>query len=87
MDTHELLASSNTHGVFLTLDCIEWFVDLDTKKIGALVLGELQNMSLGKNEEDKMSKKVTNGYMTCPLLSSYHSKIFVGSVFSFILPT
>ena len=37
--------------------CIVWLRDLDTKKIGAEVFGELRNMVLEENGEDKM---VTN---------------------------
>ena len=31
-----------------------WLKDLDTKKIGAQVFGELRNVVLEKNGEDKM---------------------------------
>ena len=34
--------------------CIKWLWDLDTKKIGAEVFGELWNIVLEENGEDKM---------------------------------
>jgi hypothetical protein len=37
-----------------------WLRDLDTKKIGAEVFGELWNVMLEENAEDKMSEKVSN---------------------------
>ena len=37
-----------------------WLRDLDTKKIGVEVFGELRNVVLEKNGEDKMIKKVIN---------------------------
>ena len=40
--------------------CFIWLRDLDTKKIGTEVFGELQNVVLEENGEDKWSEKVTN---------------------------
>ena len=40
--------------------CFIWLRDLDTKEIGAQVLGELRNGVLEENGEDKWSEKVTN---------------------------
>ena len=37
-----------------------WLRDLDTKKIGEKVFGELRNLVLKENGEDKWSEKVTN---------------------------
>ena len=37
-----------------------WLRDLDTKKIGAEVFGELENMVLERMEKIKWSEKVTN---------------------------
>ena len=34
-----------------------WFRDLDNKKIGAEVFGELQNVMLEENGEDKMVRE------------------------------
>jgi hypothetical protein len=38
--------------------CIVWIRDLDNKKIGAEVFGELRNVMLKENGEDKMTRKV-----------------------------
>ena len=35
-----------------------WIRDLDNKKIGAEVFGELRNVMLKENGEDKMTRKV-----------------------------
>ena len=38
----------------------KWLRDLDTKKIGAQVLGNLRNMEWRRMEKIKWSEKVTN---------------------------
>ena len=40
--------------------CFIWLRDLDTKKFEPEVFGELRNVVLEENGEDKMVKKVTN---------------------------
>ena len=40
--------------------CFIWLRDLDTKKIGKEVFGELRNVVLEENGEDKKVRKVTN---------------------------
>ena len=40
--------------------CFIWLRDLDTKKIGAEVFGELSYMVLEEYGEDKWPEKVTN---------------------------
>ena len=40
--------------------CFIWLRDLDTKKIGAELFRELQNLVLEENEEIKWPEKVTN---------------------------
>ena len=37
--------------------CFIWLRDLDTKKIGTEVFGELQNVELEENGEDKMIRE------------------------------
>ena len=37
--------------------CLIWLRDLDTKKIGTEVFGELQNVVLEENGEDKMVRE------------------------------
>jgi hypothetical protein len=38
--------------------CFIWLRDLNTKKIGADVFGELRNMGLEENGEDKMAREI-----------------------------
>jgi hypothetical protein len=38
-------------------NCFIWLRDLDTKKIGAEVFGELINVGLEKNGEDEIVRK------------------------------
>ena len=37
--------------------CFKWLRDLDTKKIGTEVFGELRNVVLEENGEDKMVRE------------------------------
>ena len=57
--THEKIRTT-LFRCYVWKHCFMWFRDLDTKIIGAEVFGELRNVVLEENGEDKMVKEISN---------------------------